>query len=221
MAHPSRRGFIGMTAGAATLLHYPELALAQATCVTGLLPAFMPTQLSVDCASRRNYANFKKNSVYMGLAGAVSMTTVMGKYGTYTAGNLFLFPWLKPKGQALGAAKDWQAVMPTSSTKFITAKPIPNWTMPLDEYFLRYILQAPYTSFIGFRVDVPVDINASRRAWYTNVAALSVAVGWTSDNLNAPWFGGSQWIPPTDACGGNTWRQLIADGLRTASTAIC
>ena len=68
-------------------------------------------------------------------------------------GNLFLFPWLNDKGQAFGAAKDWQTVVPTSMTKFVAAAPIPNWRLPLYEYFCRLVLIAPWQSFIGFRVD--------------------------------------------------------------------
>jgi hypothetical protein len=189
--------------------------------VTSGLAPFLPASLTVDCASRRNFANFKKNSAYMGLAGAVSMTTLQGKYGVYSAGNLFLFPWLKPKGQALGMAKDWQTVMPTSATNIMTAKPIPNWRLPLDEYFLRYILQAPWGSFIGFRVDVPFNLQDSRRAWFTNVDTPAVGIGWNSSNLNAPWFAGSTWIPPSDPCNGNAWRALIVNGVKLAASAIC
>jgi hypothetical protein len=219
-----RRAFLGFSLGAAATLQNPINAFAQ-SCVTSGLPPFTPTTLTVDCASRRNFANFRKNSVYMGLAGVVSMTYVQGKYGAFNAGNLFLFPWLKPKGQALGAAKDWQSVMPTSATKFMTASPIPNWRLPLDEYFLRYRLGAPTTMFIGFRVDVPFTSTDSKGPWYMNVDKLSdgkpVGIGWNSDNLNDPWFGGSRWIPNTDDCSGNAWRNVIVSGLQQASVGLC
>ena len=95
-------------------------------------------------------------------------------------------------------------MMPTSLTKMATARPIPNWRMPLDEYFVRYRLEAPWASFIGFRVDAPFNLQDSRRPWFTNVEKLTdgkgVGVAWTSSNLNAPWFGGSRYIPrPTPA----------------------
>jgi len=219
-----RRAFLGMSAGALSALHFPRLALAQ-TCVTSGLPPFAPNRLTVDCATRRNFQIYRKNSAYMGLAGCVSMTYVRGKYGEYPAGNLFLFPWLNQKGRAFGAAKDWQTVMPTSQTRFMAAKPIPNWRMPLDEYFLRYVVQAPYQSFIGFRVDAPFNLQDSRRPWFTNVDKLAdgkgIGIAWTSSNLNAPWFGGSQWIPNTDPCKGNAWRALIADGVNQASAGLC
>lgn len=220
-----RRAFLA-SAGALSLASaFPRAASAQTACVTGGLPAFLPNRLTVDCATRRNFLNYRKNAAYQGLAGVVSMTYVKGKYGEYPAGNLFLFPWLNKKGQALGSAKDWQTVMPTSMTKLMTTKPIPNWRLPLDEYFCRYVLQAPYQSFVGFRVDAPFNLQDSRRPWFTNVAKLTdgkgVGIAWTSDNMNDPWFGGSRWIPNTDDCKGNAWRALIIDGVNQASVGLC
>jgi hypothetical protein len=194
--------------------------------VTSGLPAFVPNRLTVDCATRRNFVIYRKNAAYMGLAGVVSMTYVKGKYGEYPAGNLFLFPWLNDKGQAFGTAKDWQTVVPTSMTRFVAAAPIPNWRLPLDEYFCRLVLVAPWQSFIGFRVDAPFPGNNNPlRPWRTNVDKLAdgkpVGIEWTSSNMNAPWFGGSQWIPPTDDCKGNAWRKLIIDGINQASVGLC
>jgi hypothetical protein len=40
-------------------------------------------------------------------------------------------------------------------------------------------------------------------------------------NLNAPWFGGSRYIPKADTCNGNKWRALIIDGLNQASVGMC
>jgi hypothetical protein len=227
MQNMDRRAFLGGSAASAgALLAFPIAAAHSApACVTGGLPAFLPSRLTVDCASRRNFAIYRKNSGYMGLAGCVSMSYARGKYGEYPAGNLFLFPWLNKKGQSFGAAKDWQTVMPTSMTKVAAATPIPNWTMPLDEYFLRYVVQAPTATFIGFRVDAPFNLQDSRRPWFTNVKKLAdgkgIGVAWTSSNLNHPWFAGSRWIPNADDCNGNTWRKLIVDGINQASVAMC
>ncbi len=225
MSHFDRRAFLGISAGALAVLRDPQAALAQTTCVTGGLPGFLPTYLTVDCASRRNFLLFRKNTVYLGLTGVVTMTFVRAKFGTFEAGNLSLFPWLKPKGRALGAAKVWGAVMPTSATAMMSAAPIPDWTLPLDEYFLRYRLQAPWPSYIGFRVDEPFGINDARRPWFTNVDKLAdgkgVGIAWTSSNLNDPWFGGSRWIPQTAFCNGAPWRKLIIDGLNRASMGMC
>src|SRR6202034_1853374 len=101
-----RRAFLGFSAGAISVLKYPELALAAPTCVTSGLSPFQPASLTVDCASTKNFRLFRQNADYLGLAGVVSMSFVRGQWGNYDAGNLFLFPWLKKKGQALGAAKD-------------------------------------------------------------------------------------------------------------------
>jgi hypothetical protein len=231
MGQVDRRSFLRASAGALTLASFPELAFAQTAptppvaCVTSGLPPFLPSRLTVDCASKVNFAVYRKNAAYMGLAGCVSMTTVQGKYGVYTAGNLFLFPWLNKKGQAYGAAKDWQTAMPTSATALMAAPPIPNWRLPLDEYFIRYRLVAQPASFIGFRVDAPFNLQDSRRPWFTNVEKLAdglpVGIGWNSSNLNQPWFGGSRFIPSGADCNGNKWRALIIDGLNQASANGC
>jgi hypothetical protein len=227
MDQVDRRSFLRASAGALTLASLPEIALAQTApaCVTSGYPAFLPNRLTVDCASKLNFSIWRKNAAYMGLAGCVSMTAVRGKYGEYPAGNLFLFPWLNKKGQALGAAKDWGTVMPTSATAMMAAAAIPNWRMPLDDYFILYRLQAQAAGFIGFRADAPFSKVDARRPWYSNVDKLAdgkpVGIGWTSSNLNAPWFGGSRIIPKTADCNGDKWRALIIDGLNQASTSIC
>ena len=225
MYHMDRRSFLA-SAGALSLVSLPRTGLAQTTCVTSGLPSFLPNRLTVDCATRRNFANYRKNADYQGLAGVVSMTYIKGRYGEYPAGNLFLFPWLNAKGLALGSAKDWQAVLPTSQTKFAVADPIRGWTLPLDEYFCSYVLEAPRQSFIGFRIDTPFPGGTNPlRPWRTNVDKLSdgkpVGIEWTSCNLNSPWFGHSQWIPATSDCRGSSWRALIVDGLKQASVSQC
>src|SRR4051794_35687511 len=98
MTSLDRRAFLA-SAGALSLASFPGLAAAQTACVTSGFPAFLPNRLTVDCATRRNFAIYRKNATYMGLAGCVSMSYVKGKYGQYPAGNLFLFPWLTKSGQ--------------------------------------------------------------------------------------------------------------------------
>ena len=224
MSSLDRRAFLRGSATTLAITQVPGIAFAQ-TCVTSGLSSFTPNRLTVDCASRHNFRVFRQFPKYLGLAGVVSMTFVRGRYGQFSAGNLFLFPWLNKKGQALGAAKDWQTVMPRSMTAFMTTKPIPNWRMPLDEYFLRYRMEAPLASFIGFRVDAAFNLQDSRRPWFTNVDKLAdgkpIGVAWTSSNLNAPWFGGNRWIPNNDDCKGNAWRALILDGMNQASAGLC
>lgn len=221
----SKREFVAASLASAAAAFLPFPALAQTRCVSGPLPAFVPNALTVDCASRANFKLFRQNSEYLGLTAAVSMTYVRGKFGEYPAGNLFLYPWLKPKGQALGANRVWGAVMPLDAVRTVAKAPIPNWRLPLDEYFCRFVLEAPHASFIGVRVDMPVGLNDSRRPWFTNTKELAdgkaAGIAWTSSNLNHPWFGGSRWIPNNDACSGNAWRKLIVDGVRLASTQVC
>jgi hypothetical protein len=222
----SRRTLLSaMSVGAVALLQGPRRALAAAQCVTGAYPAFLPNALTVDCASRRNYALFRQNEQYLGLAGAVSMSAVRGKFGSYEAGNLFLFPWLKPKGAALGAAKQWGCVFPTNATAVHAAGPIPNAALPLDEYFCRFVLQVPTTAtFIGFSADAPFSDLEVKLGLYSNAKLADgqrVGIDWASSNLNHPWFGGDRQIPASDACNGKAWRQLIANGLDLASRQAC
>jgi hypothetical protein len=184
-----------------------------------------PSYLTVDCASKRNFALFRSNSDYIGLAGAVSMTTVRGSLGTYQAGNLFLFPFLKAKGRALGAGRVWDALVPLDATRVVRSSPIPDERLPRDEYFCRIRLQAPVAAFIGFEVDVPFSLDDVRLGYHSNVKALAdgkpVGIMWASSNLNQLWFGGSRSIPGAAACNGAAWRNLIAAGLSSAAAATC
>lgn len=222
MSSVSRRQFLafGAAASAAPLLHVPAFAQQ---CVTGGMP-FLPNMLTVDCASRRNFSVFRKNTQYLGLTGVVSMTSVRGKLGSYQAGNLFLFPWLKPKGASLGAGKVWNSVVPTSATAFQQASPIKP-ALPIDEHFCTYVLQAPQGSFIGFIIDEPYSDIEVKLGLYSNTKKLAdgkpVGIDWASSNLNHPWFGGSRKIPANEICNGKAWRDLIANGLNLASVQAC
>ncbi len=226
MANFSRRAFLGVSLGGAAAVHQTTPALAAAQCVTGSLPRFLPTRLSVDCASRMNFRLFRKNPAYLGLAGVVSMTFVRGGQGSYNAGNLFLFPWLKPKGAARGIA--WPSVVPVDATQYVQAGPIPNENLPVDEYFCRIVLQAPWSNFIGFALEASAAQKANsppQPAWATRLDKLAdgapVGIDWTSSNLNRAWFGGSSWIPKDETCNGAAWRKVIVDGLNQASVAAC
>ncbi|WP_375414325.1 hypothetical protein [uncultured Bradyrhizobium sp.] len=217
-----RRAFLGMSVGAVSMLRHPGSVLAQTpACAPGGMAPFLPVRLNVDCASRKNFQLFRKNTNDIGLAGVVSMTFVRGRYGSYDAGSMIVFPWLKPKGQNRQALA---ATLPVDRTQFMASTPIPDATLPVDEYFCKYRLQAPSAMFIGFHVDVPYSRVEGRFDWFTNVKLAdgkSVGIDWTSSNLNDPWFGGSRFIPNKDACSGPAWRKLIVDGLMQASSALC
>src|SRR5262249_14213889 len=108
MTQSSRRTFVRASMAGLITIGLPSALHAATQCVTGPLPGFQPTWLSVDCASKHNFRTFRSNSDALGLAGVVSMSFVRGSQGTYPAGNLFLFPWRKPAGQN----KSLPAVMP-------------------------------------------------------------------------------------------------------------
>jgi hypothetical protein len=217
-----RRAFLSMSVGAVSMLRHPLSAAAQTpACVPGGMAQFLPVRLIVDCASRRNFQLFRKNTDDVGLAGIVSMSFVRGRYGSYDAGSMMVFPWSKPKGKN-GAALP--AVVPVNSIQFMPSGPIPDATLPLDEYFCNYRLQAPPAMFIGFQVDVPYSQLEARFDWFSNARLAdgkSVGIDWTSSNLNHSWFGGSRFIPNKDTCNGPAWRKLIVDGLMQASTGLC
>jgi hypothetical protein len=220
MVDHTRRTIVGMSLGGVAVLCAPPALLAATDCVSGALPGFLPNNLTVDCASKRNFSAFRHYPDYLGLAGVVSMSYVRGKLGTYDAGNLFLFPWLKKKGQG----KVLSAACPTGATSYINSNPIPGATLPIDDYFCSFVLQAPGTSFIGFKVDQPHPKWQARWPWFTNTSladGTDVGISWGSSNLNLPWFGGSRWIPNADACNGNAWRKLIIAGLNQASVGAC
>jgi hypothetical protein len=221
--HFSRRAFIGASVVALGSLRHTVSAIAAPQCVTGSLPGFLPSRLTVDCASRMNFRLFRQNPTELGLAGLVSMTYVRGNPGSYSAGNLFLFPWLKAKGRARKIV--WPSVAPADATQFFQASPMPNNYMPVGDYFCHVVLKAPVSNFIGFELDTPFGQGRERLAWVTNVNKLAdgrpLGINWTSSNLNRPWFGGNSCIPNSDTCNGNAWRKVIFDGLNQASVGAC
>lgn len=221
MSSVGRRTFLGLSVGAVSLMRHPLAAIAQTpACVPGGMAQFLPARLNVDCASKRNFQLFRQNSGAVGLAGIVSMSFVRGAYGSYNAGSLMVFPWLKPKatGRALAA------VLPVNATQFMPSSPIPDGTLPVDDFLCHYRLRVPPAMFIGFQVDVPYSPLEGRFDWFTNTRLADgkgVGIDWTSSNLNDPWFGGSRFIPAKDTCNGPAWRKLIVDGLTQAASGVC
>ena len=225
MGDITRRGFTGLSLAGVAAIGLPRHQVLAAQCAAGGMPALVPNRLAVGCASRQNFRLFRQYSSYVGLAGVVSMIDAAGPGGSYRAGSLYLFPWLKPKGLALRTAP-LRAALPTgTASSTTTAKPIPGSVLPQDEYLCRFVLRAPWRNFIGFTVDTPLTGVKSQPAWYTDIPKLAdgqaVGIDWTSSNLNAAWFGGSSTIPDQDFCNGNAWRALIADGLNQVSVDAC
>ena len=222
MSGLGRRAFLGLSVGAVSLLRHPFAAVAQTpACVPGGMAQFLPSRLNVDCASRRNFQLFRQNSGAVGLAGIVSMSFVRGSYGSYDAGSMMVFPWVKRNANLRSALP---AVLPVSATQFMPSSPIPDGTLPVDDYLCNYRLRVPPATFIGFQVDVPYSQLEARFDWFSNARLADgkgVGIDWTSSNLNHPWFGGSRFIPAKDTCNGPAWRKLIVDGLMQASTGLC
>jgi hypothetical protein len=216
----NRRAFLGASLGAASSLWLGGTARAL-TCVTSGLPAFLPAQLTIDCASKFNFRLFRKNTKYMGLACVVNQTYVRNKFGAFEAGNLFLFPWLKPAGVAQ-TGKVWGSLMPVSLTQSMAREPIKGSALPLDEYFCQVIMGIAPNQFIGCLIDVPYSSLEARFAWFDNPKLADgspAGFDWHSSNLNNVWFGGSRMIPDDTTCNGVYWRKLIVNAVSSGSTA--
>ena len=135
MYNLNRRAFITTSASTLALLHVPtSVSAVAAECAS----SYVPSRLTVDCASRKNFALFRQNPDYLGLAAVVSITAVTGSLGKYPAANLFLFPWLKPPGVKLGTAKAWGALAPTGPTTSTPMNPIPNAAPIMPNAFARF-----------------------------------------------------------------------------------
>ena len=221
MSDLTRRHFAGMSLGGLAAIGFPTNIYAAPQCAAPPRQSYLPNLLLISCAARQNLKLFRQYSDYLGLAGVVSMTETQGARGTYRAGTLILYPWLKPKGRKLS----FTAALPTGLSSATNGKPIPGAALPQDEYLCRFLLQAPWQAFIGFTVDTPMSFEDTMSGWCSNIPKLAdgqgVGVDWTSSNLNRGWFGGSTCITKDDACQGAAWRALIADGLSQASTGAC
>jgi hypothetical protein len=217
MSTIDRRALLGASIGGLAVLGN-KAALAALQCAT----VNVPSRLTVDCSVARNLQLFLERENLFGLTGLVSMATFNGDLGSYVAGSMFVYPWLKSKNQGRDLAAEmrhYQAFLPGP----IGANPLPNMGVPLDEQFCIYGLQAPPQDFIGFSIDVPRMAHA-KLPWYSvvdGVGKRTVGVDWASDNLNGRWFGGSRAIPGGSDCNGQQWRSLIVDGLRRAATMAC
>jgi hypothetical protein len=207
----SRRSFLGVSVGGLSALHGQGMALAAlASEAIGL-----PQRASPDYASALNLRLFLQNKETLGLIGLVSMRPVEGELGSYAQSTLFLFP------VKLGmASPDLPAFLPGRSAvePLIATVPMTPGGLPPDEYLCNYVLKVPRQSFISFSIGAPFARGAQKHNWHTNVADIgggSIGIGWTSSNLNHPWFAGSHWIP--DRGDGEYWRARIIEAVRHAS----
>lgn len=207
----NRRTFFGVSVGGLSALHGQSAALAA-------LPAgvFNPSSRAfVEQASALNLKLFLQNKATLGLIGLLSMRPVAGELGSFGRDALFLFPFKRA-----GSNADLPAFLPGRSPlePVIATVPMTPGGLPPDEYLCNYVLKAPRQSFISFSVGAPFAHGAEKRSWHSNVDNIgngSVGIGWTSSNLNHPWFAGSRWIP--DRGEGKYWRARIIEGVRYAS----
>ena len=158
----------------------------------------------------------------MGLAGVVSMSFVRGNKNPAlnSAGNLFLFPWLKANGVAQRAScQASRRRMRRSSSRPVRSRII---FFPWTKYFIDRVIAAP-------------SLSSSASKWIPRVSKGRTKLPWVSDArkagrwragrhqlgqfefLNRAWFGGSNAIPSGETGNGAAWRKIIVDGV--ASTA--
>lgn len=211
MSGLSRRFFLGVSVGGLSVLHGQSTALAA-------LPAGLfspPSRASVEQANALNLRLFLQNKDALGLTGLLSMTPVEGKLGSYGRDALLLFPFKRA-----ASSPDLPAFLPGRSAVepvIETVAMTPGGLSP-DDYFCNFVLKAPREGFISFSVGTPFVNGAQKHAWHTNVDNIgggSIGIGWTSSNLNHPWFAGSRWIPTTAK--GKHWRGHIVSELRRLS----
>lgn len=211
MGRPNRRSFLAISAASVGVL--PGMGPAFAS--TGPALIGWPHPASFELSNALNLRLFLRDRTVVGLAGLMSMEPAEGAFERYPAATLLLFPF---KRHADGLAQP--AFLPGRGG---TDRPIATVAMttlglPPDEFFCHYVLNAPRQSFIGFELGTAISRGADKRPWHNNIALGddTVAVHWTSSNLNHPWFAGSRWIPDDEH--GEVWRARIIAGVRWAAT---
>ena len=138
MGKLSRRAFLGAPLAAAETLRQSIPAFAAPQCVTGSYPGFLPNRLSVDCASRQNFRLFRQSQISR--SDRCGEHDVCARQVRELSGRKSLpFPWLKPKGRSLPARR--RIAQPHQRDTLDAARPIPDATLPADEYFCRLTLR--------------------------------------------------------------------------------
>jgi hypothetical protein len=202
----SRRAFFAISAGAAVACH-SEWTRAS-------LPQSHPLSIdqSTEAANLLNLQAFLQCPERLGLVGLVSMSARERASDRDFGDRLLLFPFTRDR-----SASDLCAYLPGPSAiaPARATTPMAPGGLPADEYLCHFVLNAPPQDFISFSVGQPFANGAEKRPWHSNVdlgGQRAIGIGWTSHNLNHPWFDGSRWIP-NDGDGG-IWRARIVAGLR-------
>ena len=138
------------------------------------------------------------------------MTSVRGKIGSYPAGNLFLFPWLKPKGAHARRRQGLEFRRADQRDRLPAGEPDQSGASGRRALLQLRAASQPSASFIGFIVDAPYSKLEEKLGLYSNISKLAdgkpVGIDWASSNLNHPWFGGNRQIPASETCNGKAWR---------------
>jgi hypothetical protein len=207
----NRRSFLTISAAGVGAL--PGMGTAFAA--TGPELIGRPHSAPFELSNALNLQLFLRDRTAVGLAGLMSMEPAEGRFERYPAATLLLFPF---KRHADGPARPAFLPRRGGPDRPITTVAMTTLGLPPDEFFCHYVLNAPRQSFIGFELGAAISRGADKRPWHNNIALGddTVAVHWTSSNLNHPWFAGSRWIPDNEH--GNAWRARIIAGVRRAAT---
>jgi hypothetical protein len=206
----NRRSFLMISAAGVGAI--PGMGTAFAS--TGLASIGRPHSTPFNLSNALNLRLFLQDRAAIGLAGLMSMEAAEGGFERYPAATLLLFPFKRyADGVTLPAFLPGRGGMdrPIATVAMTTLG------LPPDEFLCHYVLNAPRQSFIGFELDAAISRGADKRPWHNNIELGddTVAVRWTSANLNHPWFAGSRWIPDNEH--GNAWRARIIAGVRRAA----
>jgi hypothetical protein len=206
----NRRSFL--TISAASVGALPGMGTAFAA--TGSELIGRPHSAAFELSNALNLRLFLRDRTAVGLAGLMSMQPAEGGLEPYPAASLLLFPFKRhADGTYLPAFLPGQG----GQDRPIATAAMTTLGLPPDEFFCHYVLNAPRQSCIGLELGAAIPRGANERPWHNNIVLGddTVAVHWTSSNLNHPWFAGSRWIPDNEH--GKAWRARIIAGVRRAA----
>ncbi len=195
-----RRAFLGASIAGLAALGGPGAAVAAISD-----SVFAGDRAAFDLAAARNLAAFLPRTDTVGLVGLLGVRTVAG----HPRRGLFLFPFTSSAFSA-----DVAAFLPGDGGLPVRTAAMTPGGLPPDEYLCNYVLGVPRENFISFSLGKPLVNGAQNHPWQGNLVlrGTSVGIGWTSSNLNHPWFAGSRWIPERGE--GARWRAHVIEELR-------